>query len=576
MVRRNLVLLAGLAGWTAFRARRRVIAPLLRLPPARFSVGVRYNIRIPMPDGVTLAADHHYPMTEGQFPTILIRTPYGRGRSGGIAGLSEGFKAQRFAERGYHVIVQDVRGRYDSEGQFEPFTNEAADGLATLEWIAAQPWFNGSVGMFGQSYLGYTGWAVAADAPPYLKALMPVITASQFYSTVYPDGAYALNSGLRWAYLTEFVGTKRGWINWRTLPHTRKLMRGQIFKPAYFHLPLREADRLVARRAITPYRDSLSEVDPDALRWKAADHSGRVAQVNMPIHLISGWYDVFQRELLADYRRLKDAGKKPYLTIGPWSHVDQRIYRVALREGLAWFDAHLKGDRSLLRKKAVRVYVMGAHVWRTLDEWPPPAREQRFYLHPDRWLSIDAPGLESSCVHYRFDPADPTPSIGGTTIFPPSGPTDHSEIEARPDVLVYTTAPLVEPLEIIGAVRLELFVRSSLAHTDFVGRLCDVYPDGQSINICDGLLRIEPGKGERQPDGSLRVIVEMWSTAYAFKKYHRIRLHVCSAAHPRWSRNLGTGEPIATGTRMQAADQTVFHDRAHPSALVVPVTRGSG
>lgn len=565
------MLIAGLAGWTAFRARRRVLAPLLKLPPARYQVGVRYNIRVPMPDGVTLAADHHYPLAAGDFPTILIRTPYGRGRSGSLSGLTESFKAQRFAERGYHVIVQDTRGRFDSGGVFDPFANEAADGRATLEWIAAQPWFNGRLGMWGQSYLGYTQWAVAPDAPPYLKAIMPAITASQFYTVVYADGAYALNIGLRWAYLTEFVGTRRGWANWRTLSHTRKLLRGEIFEPAYQHLPICEADRVVAGRPIRPYQETFTELSPDSPRWKAIDHSQAIARITIPVHLMSGWYDAFQRELLADYETLKRAGRPPYLTIGPWSHIDQRIYAAMFREGLAWFDAHLKGDRTYLRAKPVSLYVMGAREWRFFDSWPPPATETHYYLQPEGRLYTHMPQSEHSFDTYRYDPADPTPAVGGTMIFPPCGPTDNRALEARADVLTYTTSPLIRPVEVIGRVRLELYVRSSLPFTDFFGRLCDVQPDGRSINICDGLFRIEPGKGEPQPDGSLKIVVDLWSTAHRFLSGHRIRLQVSSGAHPRWSRNLGTGEPLGTGTRMLAADQTVYHDRAHPSALVLPV-----
>lgn len=569
--RTQAVLIAGLAGWTAFRARRRVLAPLLKLPPARYHVGVRYNIRVPMPDGVTLATDHHYPLAKGDFPTILIRTPYGRGRSGSLSGLTESFKAQRFAERGYHVIIQDTRGRFDSDGVFEPFANEAADGLATIEWIGEQAWFDGNLGMWGQSYLGYTQWAAALDAPPYLKAIMPAITASQFYTVVYADGAYALNIGLRWAYLTEFIGTRRGWSNWRAISHTRKVLRGNIFEPAYHHLPINQADSVVAGKPMTPFQDTFSEHDPQAPRWKAIDHSDDIGRITIPTHLISGWYDAFQRELLADYDRLKQAGNTPYLTIGPWSHVDQRIYAAMFREGLAWFDVHLKGETYKLRRKPVSVYVMGAKEWRFFDNWPPPSTETRYFLQPQRWLYSEAPQLESSCDTYRYDPADPTPAIGGTMIFPPCGPIENSPLEMRSDVLTYTTSSLTHDVEVIGKVRLDLYVRSSLAHTDFFGRLCDVHPDGRSINICDGLFRIEPGHGEVQPDGSLKISIDLWSTAHRFLTGHRIRLQVSSGAHPRWSRNLGTGEPLGTGTRMMAADQTIYHDRAHPSALVLPV-----
>jgi uncharacterized protein len=571
--RTNAVIIAGLAGWTAFRARRRVIAPLLKLPPARYNVGVRYNIRVPMPDGVSLATDHHYPLAEGDFPTILIRTPYGRGRSGSFSGLAESFKAQRFAERGYHVIIQDSRGRFDSEGVFEPFAHEAADGLATIEWIGQQPWFDGNLGMWGQSYLGYTQWAAAPDAPPYLKAIMPAITASQFYTVVYADGAYALNIGLRWAYLTEFIGKHRGWANWRTIPHTRKVLRGKLFEPAYQHLPISQADSVVAGKPMAPFQDTFTEHDRHAPRWKAIDHSDDVGRITIPVHLISGWYDAFQRELLADYEKLKQAGNVPYLTIGPWSHVDQRIYSAMFREGLAWFDAHLKGEMHKLRQKRVSVYVMGAREWRFFDSWPPPARETHYFLQPERWLYTEMPQKDLSFDTYRYDPADPTPSVGGTMIFPPCGPVDNAPLEMRSDVLNYTSSVLTRDVEVIGKVRLELYVRSSLAHTDFFGRLCDVHPDGRSINICDGLFRIEPDMEnvEVQPDGSLKIVIDLWSTAHRFLTGHRIRLLVASGSHPRWSRNLGTGEPLGTGTLMNVAHQTVYHDRAHPSALVLPL-----
>lgn len=571
---RNVALMAGVATYTLFRARRRALRPMLKLPPVRYNVGVERNLRVPMRDGITLAADHHFPRARGDYPTILIRTPYGRAISGGIAGVSEGFKAQRFAERGYHVVVQDVRGRFDSEGEFEPFVNEREDGLATLEWLAAQPWFNGKVALWGQSYLGFCQWAVAAEAPDYVKAIMPAISASQFRSLVFPDGAYALNTALRWAYLSEFVGNKRGWRNWRTLPHTRRLIRGRIFERAYQHLPLQEADQVVAGRTIAPFQESLTTAGPDSPRWEDVDFSRTLAKVTMPTHLIAGWYDALLREMLADYAGLRRAGHNPYLTIGPWSHIDQRVQGAMLREGVQWFDAHLKGDKHQLREKPVRVYVMGAKTWRDFDEWPPPSVPTRYYLQADGWLALDQPELERSYTHYHYDPSNPTPSLGGTTIFPPSGALDQSSLEARADVLVFTSALLLEPVEIMGAVRLELYVRSNRAYTDFVGRLCDVDPDGRSVNICDGLFRIQPGKGEPQPDGSLKIVVEMWSTAYRFEQYHRIRLHVCSGAHPRWSRNLGTGEPFHTGTTMLTAAQTVYHDTEHLSALVLPVTEG--
>jgi putative CocE/NonD family hydrolase len=342
--------------------------------------------------------------------------------------------------------------------------------------------------------------------------------------------------------------------------------------PAFGHLPLREADEVALGYPVPYYRDWLAHPQADDPYWESIDHRAHLGRVAAPVHLVSGWYDFLLRELLTDYDALTEAGHSPYLTIGPWAHTDLGAIGEALRQGVDWFDAHLRGNRRRLREKPVRVWVMGADEWREMDTWPPPAQETRLYLHPERRLSPEASAADSPPDHYRYDPADPTPAVGGALFMPPSGAVDNRALEARHDVLTYTAEPLAQGVDVIGPVRLALYVRSSLAHADFFGRLCDVHPDGRSINVCDGLLRIEPGKGEAQPDGSLRIDVYMWATAYRFQRGHRLRLQVSSGAHPRWSRNLGTGEPLATGIRMLAADQTVFHDCAHPSALVLPVT----
>jgi putative CocE/NonD family hydrolase len=243
-----------------------------------------------------------------------------------------------------------------------------------------------------------------------------------------------------------------------------------------------------------------------------------------------------------------------------------------LREAPTWFDAHLKDDQTRLRRKPVRIYVMGAGEWREMDDYPPPAVEIRYYLHDEARLSTEPPPAVSTPDTYRYDPADPTPAVGGALLaFKGAGPQDNRALEARNDVLCYTMPPLARDLEITGPVRLELFARSSLEHTDFFGRLCDVAPDGGSTNVCDGLFRVEPSGGEAAPGGCLRLKIDMWATAHRFQQGHRLRLQVSSGAHPRWSRNLGTGEALATGVAMAVAEQTILHDSAHPSALVLPV-----
>lgn len=559
------LLISGLTAAGLYRYRRRLVSRLLGLPPALHDVAVERGLRVPMPDGVELVADRHFPRAPGRFPTVLVRTPYGRKNPQTV------FGCRRLAERGYNVVVQDVRGRFDSQREFGFLKGEEADGRATMDWVSGQPWFDGSLGLWGESYLGYAQWAAAPEAPDYLKALMPEITASHFYPALYPDGAFNMDVSLPVTLLIEGQDDDAGasfsrdfLLLWIQL----KLRRG------FMRLPVGEADMHVSGRPNALYRDLLAHPRARDAYWRDRDQSHRVRKVEAPAHLFGGWYDIFLRELLDDYAALVAAGKTPYLTVGPYPHGSFGGLKEGLRETFAWFDLHLKGEAHKARTKPVRRYVMGADEWRELDAWPPPAEETRFHLHPDGQLSPESPPADAPPDRYRYDPADPTPAVGGA-LFGFSGKrgaVDNRELEARPDVLVYTTPPLREDVEVIGPVRLELYAGSNLAHTDFFGRLCDVRPDGESINVCDGLFRLEPGKIEPQPDGSSRVEIDMWATAYRFRRGHRLRLQVSSGAHPRWNRNLGTEEPTPTATTMLAAEQTVYHDREHPSAVVLPVT----
>lgn len=544
--------------------RRHIMARVLKLPPVHHRAHVEENLRVPMADGISLAADHYFPSVYGNFPTVLIRSPYGRNSKAGAFGLLMSFSAQRFAERGYHVLIQDTRGRFESEGVFDPYINERGDGLATLDWLKTQPWFNGAVGLWGGSYLGIVQWVIS-DAEP-VKAMMPAITGSQLQQIVYPDGALDLNLAIRWMAIFQALDSGRSLI--QGMRQMAKLE--QKIAPAFTTLPVIEADKAVVGQPQEFYRKWLEHTDPEDALWQDVHHTMRPQQVAAPVHFIGGWYDFFLRAMLADYNVVKAAGRKPYLTIGPWHHFSEIISLKELREGIAWFDAHLKGDVRGLREKPVQIYVMGADEWRDMDEWPPPSQPTHFYLHAHQGLNQEAPEAGEGADHYRYDPADPTPALGGAQFSPLAGPYDNRPLEARPDVLTFTTLPLSQPLEIIGPVRLQLHVKSSLDSTDFFGRLCDVHPNGRSVNICDGLYRIQSGKTEPQPDGSSCIEIDMWATAYHFKPGHRIRLQVSSGAHPRWSRNLGTGDSI-TGSEMKVAHQTVCHDTAHASALVLPV-----
>jgi uncharacterized protein len=558
----------GLSALGAYLFRRELFAVAVKLPPPRHAVDVERDIPIAMPDGAVLRADHYFPRAPGAYPTVLVRSGYGRELEAGLFGRAFAQLLIAFAERGYHVLIQTTRGRFGSEGEFGPLVSARVDGLATLDWLARQPWFNGAVGMWGASWLGYMQWAVAAGAPPYLRALAPSITASQFYSFTFPDGAFGLDHMLRWV-VSINLDDVRGKP---PLKRSRSELKRAV-SAAMLHLPLVEADLVALGEVLPYYREYFKHPYPDDPYWHATDSGRHMADVSAPVTLVSGWYDFFLRELLADYAALRAAGKEPYLTIGPWFHTNLQAAFESLRQGIAWFDAHLKRDPSALRAKPVRVYVMGAGEWREMDAWPPLLRTQQYFLRSRGRLSTEPSTTVSTPDQYRYDPANPTPSIGGPLFnYFQAGAKDNRALEARPDVLIYTGAVLEQAVEIMGAPRVVLHARSSLAYTDFFARLCDVQPDGRSINVSDGLVRIDPEHDALLPDSSLRVEVVLWPTAYRFRAGHRIRLQLSSGAHPRWSRNLGSGEPIGTATLMFAADQTIYHDSAHPSSLTLPVT----
>lgn len=550
-----------------------LLARALRLPTPRFLVQVARDIPVPLPDGTRLFADHYWPRAAGPFPTILIRTPYGRSHE---APFGTGFSlaelpARQFAAQGFHVLVQTVRGCYGSEGSFTPHAQEAADGGATVAWLRSQPWFDGRLGTWGPSYLGYTQWATAAAAPDAITAMLPMMTSAEPFSVTHPDGAFGLETRLRWAQGAQILAELQalGWTERLALVMARRAERQ--LRHAFAHLPLCEADVVATGRALPYYRAALRQASPDAPFWRERDRRLAVAVVAAPVHLVGGWHDYFLHGLLRDYATLAAAGKRPYLTIGPWHHSDPAALLAGLNAGLVWFQSHLQGHATL-RTRPVQLFVMGAQQWREFDSFPPPSIARCLYLQAGRALASEPAPVDSPADSYCYNPADPTPAVGGALLeLWGAGQKDNRQLEARPDVLCYTTAPLASSLEIIGTARLELFVRSSRAHTDFFGRICDVTPDGRSLNVCDGLLRITPGVGQPQPDGSLRIELELGPTAYRFARGHSIRLQVSSGAHPRWSRNLGSGEPIATGVAMHSADQTIFHDAAHPSCLLLPL-----
>lgn len=559
--------------------RKKIWERLFHLPPAHFQVGVEQNVRLLMPDGVELATDIYRPRSNRPLPTILLRTPYGRR---GTMGQPMTFISQRFAERGYNVVSQDVRGIHESGGKFEPFVTEKMDGQATLEWIDAQPWSDGSVGMWGPSYLGYVQYAAAASGNTQLKALVPLVTQSNMVDLA--DNGHALDTILRWMFIIDAMSEPKMPMWQRVRRVLQANVQNKKLAPGFDHLPLSAADEVVLGKPAAFYQDWVEHFNQeDDPYFRQVDLKPVMAQLPQAVHLIGGWYDLFLPGMLGDYAAMRAAGKRPFLTIHNWHHYDLGKQVLTMREALAWFDVHLKGKPNGLPKKPVQLYIMGAEEWRGFDAWPPPHQPKPYFLQGEGQengrLNPLNPAQTDPPDHYRYNPADPTPNVGGALLSTEAGAVDNRQLEARPDVLVFTSPPLTQPLTIIGPVKAVLYVQSSSQFTDFFARLCvveengrfDTLSTGRSLNLCDGLLRLEPGKGQPQPDGSLRIDINMAATAYQFQPGQCIRLQVSSGAHPRIGRNLGTGEPVLTSIRMAVQDQTLFHDVKRPSAVVLPV-----
>jgi putative CocE/NonD family hydrolase len=534
-----------------------VLAQLYSLPPKLNEVRAKRGIAIAMDDGVRLMTDHYAPRAEGTHPTILMRLPYGR------TGFST--VAEAYAERGFHVVLQACRGTEKSEGVFDPLVNEREDGLATLNWIYEQPWFDGRIGLSGPSYLGYAQWAIC-DALPERAAMATKVTSAEFESIVFPGGGFHLGLWLGWMQVIE--GLKGN-----PLQMSGRMFSGQVERAtakAGLKVPLIDADVAVTGHKVAFWRDWLERAVDNPGFWSPLDHRHRIGAKTPPNHFISGWYDFMLDQLLSDYRATVDAGGKPYLTIGPWTHISNELQAESMRQTLVWMRAKLLDDPSGLRVKPVRFHIGGIDRWHEGDAFPPgPATEESYYLGAGRRLDLSPPA-GASVERYRYDPADPTPNVGGAMFaFSGAGPVDNAPREKRADVVCFTSEPLASPLIVIGRPRLILHARAELLETDFFVRLCDVSPAGLSTNVTDGFLRVRPAT-ERLEDGSWRLDIGMHTTAYGFRPGHRLRVQVSSGAYPRYARNFGTGEPVGEAKTLLVNRISLYAGPDTPSALVLP------
>ncbi|MGZ6788311.1 MAG: CocE/NonD family hydrolase, partial [Nocardioidaceae bacterium] len=467
---------------------------------------------------------------------------------------------------GYAVVLQSVRGTFGSDGEFSPVVNEEHDGQDTVAWLRGQEWFDGRLATLGPSYLGYTQWALALDPPPELKAMVLHIGPHDLAQAGLIDGAFQLANLATWTELVahqERVGWLRGLIRLATAE--RRLA------PHLGALPLQGlAERFGGNPA--PWFDEwLAHPDLTDSYWDRYRATPAVHSSTVPTLLIGGWQDWFVEQTLYQYAALRDRRVDVGLTVGPWAHLSIDP-AVTTPESLAWLNTHLPVDGAPPappRPGRVRVYVTGARTWRTMPDWPPPTTDRIWYLAPDGRLADDAPA-ESGATTFRYDPMDPTPSVGGRVLAGSAGQRDNRELEARDDVVTFTTGSLRKPVELLGGARVRLFVESDNPYADVFVRLCDVEPNGRSVNITDRLVRLDPAPGEQPATGERTVETTLPDTAHRFRAGHRIRLQVSGGAHPRYARNLGTGEPAGHGTTGVPVTHRIGSGSASPSSVTLP------
>jgi putative CocE/NonD family hydrolase len=574
--------------------------PLARLGAAEENgVTVERNVEAKMRDGMTLRADIYRPKADGKFPVLLVRTPYDKQWIGTF-----GLKA---ATRGYVVIAQDVRGRFESEGEWYPFKYESQDGYDTVEWAAALPYANGKVGMFGGSYVGATQFLAAIAHPPHLAGICPTVTASNYHDGwTYQGGAFEQWFNESWTTgLAENTMRRRAEQKANALGGTKvlPLISYPVLDPP-------------SAEGLAPYfEDWLRHPNFDEY-WKQLSIEDHYAQIQVPVFTVGAWYDIFLGGSLKNYVRLKtEAGteaarKGQRLVVSVGGHAGEsssgKVGAVEFGNKLPadgdeltlrWYDWLLKGEANGVEKeKPVKIFVMGKNEWREEDDWPlARAKNTKYYLHSAHAASGIAPSgpgqggsgslstvapTEEKADQYVYDPSDAAPTIGGPLCcgaLPTGiGPEDQRPAEARGDVMVYTTPAFAKDTEVTGPVSLDLYVSSSAVDTDFTGMLVDVWPNGFAQNLTSGILRLRYRNSQEKPElanpgETYHITVDLWATSNVFLAGHKLRLEVSSSNFPRFDRNLNTGEEQARGTRMVKATNVIYHDKLRASALVVPI-----
>lgn len=565
-------------------------------------VTVQLDVPATMRDGTVLRANVYRPAGDGRWPVLLTRLPYGKDFP--IGGMV--LDPVQTARRGYVVVVQDTRGRFSSDGDYYPYRLETEDSVDTIAWAAGLPGADGGVGMYGASYFGNTQWLGASEAPPALKAIVPFVTwCDPRNGHRFRGGAMELGKTVSWHIQQGFnVLARRHRDDPAALAVAMRdlaVEQDALANGGYASLPLASFAPLV-RHDVAPavFTELAGATDPACF----ADYSlvGKHDRVQVPSFNVGGWYDIFLQDTIANFLAMTELGKPSKLLLGPWSHIAWRnpigelnfgtgaqIGTIDLKTDFGslqvrWFDHWLKGrETGIMDEPPIKLFVMGANVWRDEDAWPlARAAPAPYFLHSDGRLSPETPGEEPADA-YEYDPHDPVPTLGGGLLMQPdfmAGPYDQRDIEARRDVLVFTSEPLAQETEVTGPVQVRLWAASSAPDTDFVGRLCDVHPDGRSINLTDGIIRARHrGMAQGEPASLLEpgrpyeYEIDLWATSNLFKAGHRIQLQITSSCFPRWDRNPNTGHDHGADAELAVARQTVFHDRERPSCVVLPVVQ---
>jgi putative CocE/NonD family hydrolase len=577
-----------------------LLAAAADVRPVSHQIRVDSNVPVVMRDGVKLYADVYRPVDTAKFPVLVVRTPYGKQREG----IHENLIG--FARRGYVIVVQDVRGRFESEGRWDPFRYEAGDGFDTVEWAAKQAWSNGRVGMQGGSYLGNVQWQAAAQTPPSLVTIFPVVASTSLYhNTWFHGGAFKLGLAFGWG-----VARNPRRVMYPQYWHTERYAPDEWrYESLFWKLPLKTLDEASAGQTVQHFRDWITHQSYDDY-WKAISVEEKFSRVNVPVHVQGGWFDLLLGGTLNGFVGMRKEGgtprarKETKMIVGPWGHGPSQKFgdvdfgptanRTLFERNLQWFDHYLRGeDNGIDREPPVEIFYMGINRWVHHEDWPVPGtRYTAFNIssdgHANSARGDGVLGVEeregAPSDQFTYDPQYPVPTLGGNDCCGapiPVGPVDQRPVEARQDVLVYTSSILKEPLAIAGPVKMKLHAATDGPDTDYFIKLVDVHPNGFAMNIAEGILRARYRAGlERtellKPGEIYEFEIDMRGTANVFLAGHRIRVDITSSNFPQYDRNPNTGEALGSSDRLRTARQTIFHGSRRRSHILLPVVEVPG